>query len=858
MPVAAQSLSLRMCACPSTGRRAIIPGAISAGSPLSHPRPWIAGHVTGSSSAGADALFAKLQQTLAPSYRIERELGGGGMSRVFVARDLALDRPVVIKVLPESVVEGLSAERFHREIMLSAALQHPNIIGVIAAGEAQGLPYFVMPLVEGESLRSRLARDGAMSIPGTVAVLRDVARALGYAHARGIVHRDIKPDNILMTGGAAVVADFGVAKALVLASATPDEASQTLTRVGMSLGTPAYMAPEQVVADPAADQRVDVYSLGVMAFEMLTGRQPFTGASVSEVMSAHLSKAPEPLATARPGVSLALGQLVARCLEKDPAMRPQTAQEILQILDDPAVVSGAVPSLPALQSPEAPGRNGPRWRVITGVAVGLLVIAAGVWVLRGSMRSPAASAAAAPAIAVLPLELASPDTADAYLAQGIADELLSALARIPGVKVASRLAAKSLATASDPAALARSLGVTMTLEGTVQRRGDRLRVTARLVNASDGFAAWTETYDRPASDLFALQGEIAAGVASVVRADLAREDAASRLGRVRTETPDPQAYDDFLRGHYLLVQRGAASLRGAAEYFERAIARDSAFARAWAELAQTYAVLPLYTGGSSELRANAERAARRALAIDSLLAPAHAALGYMQNAAWQWAEGRASLERAVALDSTDAAAVQWLGENLLMSGDHAGAVRALAQAERLDRESTVIAALHAVARAVNGDIEGAIQAGRRAVDADPSQAVPRFMLGTIFAYGGRYDESIGELREARRLAPGILPVLGALGYSLARAGRVGEAQAILAELRRGAGRPGALPAIAKILTAVGDDPGAVRSLLQAAGAHDGFFASEPLGSSMFANVRRDPGFAEVLEKVGLPATTFTR
>ncbi|MBC7897243.1 MAG: serine/threonine protein kinase, partial [Cytophagaceae bacterium] len=339
--------------------------------------------MSGSHPIDADALFTRLQHALGTAYRLERELGGGGMSRVFVAREIGLDRSVVVKVLPENVVEGLSADRFRREIMLSAGLQHPNIVGVIAAGDSDGLPYFVMPLVEGESVRAKLVRDGALSVPSTVAILRDVARALAYAHQRGIVHRDIKPDNILLSGGAAVVADFGVAKALVDASRTQTGSGQTLTHVGTSLGTPAYMAPEQVVADPSADQRVDIYALGVMAFEMLTGRQPFTGSNLTEVMSAHLTKPAEPLASARPGVPIALGQLVGRCLEKDPAMRPQTAQEILQLLDDPAVVSGAVPSLLGAVPAVGAGSNArTKWLIPAGAAALIAVAALGWFVAK--------------------------------------------------------------------------------------------------------------------------------------------------------------------------------------------------------------------------------------------------------------------------------------------------------------------------------------------------------------------------------------------------------------------------------------------------------------------------------------------
>jgi serine/threonine-protein kinase len=674
-----------------------------------------------------------------------------------------------------------------------------------------------------------------------VAILRDVGRALAYAHSRGIIHRDIKPDNILLSGGAAVVADFGVAKALVDAGrdATPD-APRTLTRVGVSLGTPAYMAPEQIVADPAADQRVDLYSLGVMAFEMLTGRQPFTGGSIAELMSAHLTREPESLATARPGTPTALGDLVARCLAKDPAHRPRSADDLLRLLDDPAVVSGAVPSLTSIPAPVV-ARSRPRW-VLPVVAIAAIAVAGAGALVRSRSAAPAVS----PMIAVLPLELASPDTADAYLAQGIADEVLNALTRIPGVRVASRLAARSLAAAPVASDEARRLGVTLTLEGSVQRRGDRVRITAQLANVATGAAVWSETYDRPAGELYPLQGEIAASVAAVVRADVARDERTPAVS-----TRDPAAYDAYLRGHYLLARRGAGSIRNAIAYLETAVGRDSLFARAWAEIAQAYAVLPLYTGGGSELLGRAEGAARRAIALDSSLAQAHAALGYLHGTAWRWSEGKTALERAVALDSTDATAMQWLGENHMIRGDFAAARDAFAAAERIDATAPVIGALHAVAQSLAGDREAGIQTGRRIVDANPSLPVPRFMLGTVLAYAGQLQAAAEELEEVRRLAPSVLTVLGTLGHVKARLGDVAEARAALAFLRGTPNAPGVESASAKVLVALGDYDEAMAALHRAVDQRDSFFASEPLFSPLFEALRSRPDFAPFVRRIGL-------
>jgi len=252
-------------------------------------------------------LRDRLQASLGQSYRIERELSGGGMSRVFVAHDTRLARDVVVKVLSPDLAAGVNSERFHREILVAAQLQHPHIVPVLAAGETDGLPYFTMPYVAGESLRRRL--DGGKPIPvhDAVAVLRDVARALAYAHEHGVVHRDIKPDNVLIAGGAAAVTDFGIAKAL---SSSRTFGGENLTRVGNSLGTPAYMAPEQVAADPNADHRIDIYSFGAMAYELLTGEPPFAGRPPHAVLSAHLTEQPAPLEARVPNVPPALAAVV--------------------------------------------------------------------------------------------------------------------------------------------------------------------------------------------------------------------------------------------------------------------------------------------------------------------------------------------------------------------------------------------------------------------------------------------------------------------------------------------------------------------------------------------------------------------
>jgi eukaryotic-like serine/threonine-protein kinase len=329
-------------------------------------------------------LSERLQSTLGGAYVLERELGGGGMSRVFVATETALGRRVVVKVLPPELAAGLSSERFAREIQLAARLQHPHVVPVLAAGSWDGVPFYTMPYVEGESLRAHLRRAGALSVPHTLRVLRDVARALGYAHRQGVVHRDVKPDNVLLSDGSALVTDFGVAKALDDAvggwggldaesfDAEAGESGSGLTSAGPVVGTPAYIAPEQAGGDASADCRADVYAFGAMAYELLTGAPPFAGRSPRAMVTAHIVETPRPVGERRPDVPPALAKLVMRCLEKQPARRPQSAEELLRALDSLAAPLGR-------RTRRLLVRRTARWArsVLTATAVGV-VIAAGV------------------------------------------------------------------------------------------------------------------------------------------------------------------------------------------------------------------------------------------------------------------------------------------------------------------------------------------------------------------------------------------------------------------------------------------------------------------------------------------------
>src|SRR5438876_2192433 len=349
------------------------------------------------------------------------------MSRVFVAEETALDRKVVIEVLPPETAAQVSLERFKREILLAAKLQHPHIVPLLTAGESNGLPYFTMPFVDGESLRVRLARHGELPVNHAIRMLREIASALAYAHEHGIVHRDIKPDNVLLSGGSAMVTDFGVAKALS-ASSNPEHGG--MTSLGVALGTPAYMSPEQASADPSVDHRADIYSVGVLAYELLTGQPPFAGRTPQNLLAAHVTEAPEAINRRRASLPPALAALVMRCLEKRPADRPQSASEVVHALDDITTPSGGMTPTGA----QARAAAAPSSRASRGGSRRWGAIAAAVVIASWLLATRTGGTAKLRSIAVLPTDIGA-DTAHAFLADGLSSDLTTKLSTIPGLSV---------------------------------------------------------------------------------------------------------------------------------------------------------------------------------------------------------------------------------------------------------------------------------------------------------------------------------------------------------------------------------------------------------------------------------------
>ena len=829
-------------------------------------------------------LRDELQRTLGSGYTVERELGGGGMSTVFVARDNTLGRSVVVKVLPYELAATVSVDRFKREIMLSAALQHPHIVPVLSSGEttpndgdgATRLPFFIMPFVEGESVRVRLAR-GPLSVREAVSILKDVSRALAYAHNRGVIHRDIKPDNILLSGGSATVTDFGVAKALSASREGKQQSTTktgTITMVGTSIGTPAYMAPEQAAGDPAMDHRADLYALGIVGYEMLVGTPPFHGRAPQQLLAAQLTELPPPIASRRYDVPEALATLIMRLLEKEPAKRPKTAAEVTRLLEDPAVVSGTFVSAPQ------PRTQQPR-RVLWALAgAGILAsVAAGGAIFSNrhapptTAAAPGAAATTSRSIAVIPLVNISRDTSDAYFAAGMTAELTNALSRIPGVRVAAGNESGSSDQAASPVDRGKALGVNMVLVGTVQRDRGRMRVTARLVNTTDGFTVWSDMFERESKDVFKMQDEISSAIVAAVSPELSGSTASAPTPAATTVAAAPppasaaprgtanlEAYDLYLRGMFFFNKRGETSLRRALEYFEQAAKKDTSFARSYAGIANVYALLPLYANVRADsVMPLALAAINRAVSLDSSLSEAFASRGAILQANWQWAEAEHDYERSLKLDPGSASAHQWYGELLLLDGRAPQAQAQLKRATELDPLSPIIFGSYGLSLAAGRQYDAAIAAARRAVELDSTLVVSRFMLGGVYLEANRIPESIQELEAAVQLSESSTSALGLLGYAYAKSGKTTQATKIATDLESSVGKKaGAAAAAARIYMGLGDKSRALTLLERAASIHDPFFSSESMLESFFDPVRADPRFEALVSRVGLSKRLVSR
>ena len=807
------------------------PGGAPFGSPGGPP----SGPRIGTPSDPSSGTPAPTPGFISDRYTIVRELGRGGMATVYLARDVRYERDVAIKVLSPEISQGIAGDRFLREISVAAKLTHPHIVPLLDSGETPGMLWFAMPVLEGQSLRDRLDREPQLPLADAVGIARDVALALGYAHAHGVVHRDIKPENVLLSGGSAAVSDFGLAKGIAAGG------TDSLTMTGITVGTPFYMSPEQATGAESIDGRSDIYSLGCMLYEMLTGEPPYVGKTMQAVIAKRFT---DPIPSARrlrPSIPPAVDDVIARALAHAPVDRYATGEEFADALALAAGSDGRI-----AVAPSGAGRR--TRRLAIGAAVGVLAIGAAfaLYRLRGGGAGGASSRPRS--IAVLPFANMSGDKEQDYFSSGMTDELLNALSKVKRLRVAARASSYSLRDhAADVRYIGQKLNVEAVLEGTVQRSGDRVRVSAELVNVADGFRVWGDTYERKMSDVFALQEQIASAIVAAVRLEVGDQAAI-----VKRPTEDVMAYEMYLKGRHAWDTRTAASLDSAAMWFGRAVERDPLYARAWSGLADVYIVqsLNLYVAPDAAMP-KGKAAALRALGLDSTLAEAHTSLGTVRFLYDRdYAGAQASYDRAIASDSTYPSA-HYFYALFLATRDATRAEREARLAQTLDPLSPPIAQATGIVRVSAGNFAGAIAPLRAAVALEPRYYFPHAWLALALAHTGAGTEAVAEARRSVELNPANTLVLGFLGEVYAITGDRPAALAVVARLESlSASRPVPNVQIARIFDRLGDTERTFAWLDRAVAAHEGQL-TQLRWPDTFEHVRGDARFQRLLQQVGL-------
>jgi TolB-like protein/Tfp pilus assembly protein PilF/tRNA A-37 threonylcarbamoyl transferase component Bud32 len=747
-----------------------------------------------------DAL-AVARTLLGDRYAVEREIGRGGMATVYLAEETKHSRQVAIKVLRPELAATLGAERFLREIGIAARLSHPHLVPLIDSGDAGGLLYYVSAYLAGGSLRDRLDREGKLPVRDALRIAEEVSTALDYAHRAGFVHRDVKPENILFADGHALLADFGVARVCC------GDGEDPVTAAGIAIGTPEYMSPEQASGEREIDGRADIYALACVVYEMLTGAPPFRADSQRTVMVRHVTETPSRIRALHPEIPAQVDDAIARALAKDPSLRFGSACDFVSAMR----VASA-----------------PRGRVFTGAT-----------------RN----------IAVLPFVNASPDPDNEYLSDGITDELIDALAKVEGLRVASRTSVFALkGKPQDVRAIGALLDCPVVLEGTVRRAGQQLRITAQLTSTEDGHLVWSQRYDRPMADAFAIQDEIARTIVNTLRATSFADLAAPPL---RRHTDNAAAYSLYLKGRFEWNRRTQEGIAAGIKFFEQAIAEDPRYALAYTGLADCYSLhvdyrsVPVVEGFEA-----AKAYARKAIELDDTLAEAHASLAWsLFIFDWNWAEAEREFRRAIELDPRYASAHQWYAFLLAAMGSVGEALVESHTAVELDPASASARRSLGTCYYYARRWDQAAYHFERGIAMNPNAEETYRMWGLTLAVAGRLDEAVPMLMETNDLPASGTYTRASLGYALARAGRHAEAQAIYDDLaaRVAAGEYVSPVAFATILIGLGDADRALDWMERALDDRRGWLVYLNV-NPLLDPLRGHPRFEELIRRMRLPSS----
>jgi serine/threonine-protein kinase len=793
-------------------------------------------------------------------YRILEKLGGGGMGVVYKAEDTTLGRQVALKFLPgETSKDRQALERFKREARAAAALNHPNICTIYEIGEHEGQPFLAMELLEGETLKQRVSAQ-PVKVNEIVDLAIPVALALEVAHTKGIVHRDIKPANIFITQeGQTKILDFGLAKVARAGgpSSVTDVSTESLTAPGVVAGTVQYMSPEQALGGPV-DARTDLFSFGSVLFEMATGRVPFPGSTLGEMIARILHSQPEAMARFNSEVPAELERITLKCLEKKPEKRYQSAKDLrvdLQRLkrDTESARVGAGLAPPAGAQPGAPLH----WRRLVVAATGVLVAVFGVLLglnvagLRERLLRPV-GAPRIESLAVLPLENLMGDPQQEYFVDGMTEELITDLSQISALRVISRTSVMQYkGTKKSMPEIARELKVDGVIEGSVLRSGDQVRITAQLIQAATDTHLWARSYERDLRDVLALQSEVAGAIANEIKIRLTPQEQA-RLAS--TQPVNPEAHEAYLKARYCWNLRTEEGLNKSIEYFQQAIGKDRDYAVAYAGLADSYVVLAGWgVMASKEAYPRGKAAAFKALEMDETLAEAHASLGSARGEYdWDWVGAEKEYKRAIELNPGYATAHQWYAEYLSYMGRHNEAIAEAKRAQELDPLSLIISASGGWVFFYARRYDEAIAQCRRTLELNAGFYPAHLYLGQAYEQEKLYAEAISEYQKAIALEQGNPALAANLARVYAATGKRTEALKIISQLREPLKRRYVSSClIAPIYAALGDPGRAFQWLEKAYQERDSQLAYLKVAPG-FDSLRSDPRYQDLLRRMNFP------
>ena len=775
-----------------------------------------------------------LPEMLGGRYRINAEIGRGGMARVYLAHDEKHARRVAVKVIRPDLAASLGRDRFLREIRIAARLRHPNIVPLYDSGDADGVLYFVMPYEEGPSLQARARTGSPLTTAERISILRDVARALAYAHDQGVVHRDVKPDNVMLSGGAAVVTDFGISKAVSVAQDVT--AAGNLTQSGAGIGTPAYMAPEQAVGDPSTDHRADIYSFGCLAYELFAGNPPFHDMPLHKIIAAHVGTTPVPVGEAGRDVPGNVASLIAQCLEKSPDARPQSARELLARLEGGATE-------PVMRARRRLSRSA----TAALIAGAVIIVAGAAYIVSRSQTSSVARARGERTVAVLPLLSVGGDSLQQELADGLSDEVATALFRVAGIRVVSRRGVGNYRGQRDvdPEKIGRELGARFLVMGSLRDVNGRLVVLTQLLDASDGAILWSDRFDRVQGDLGKVRDEIAAAVGDTLRRTLGATERAPAGPEKVGHVPISDAYVLYVIAQRALDRRGQ-SIQASADLFRRATLIDTLYAKAYSGLSLALALTPYFSATSTTaVAAEVTSSAERALRLDPTLAQPHIALGLVHQHAYEWERAAREFRTAVALDSRDVEARVQYGRHLLFRNRVSEGLEQFTAARHEDPASALVLSWISYGNYLQGQLDSAVAMSALAFQSD-STNLTTLVLGALVRFRAN------RIREALAFAERLRPADQITLYVLAASGDTATAMERLRKLENTRPRPWMVETTrAYAMLGAGDTAKALTALERATDANETWPMSESTRDPIFDPVRGSPRFQRLLVRVGL-------